>query len=151
MGRRNLGETRFDPVTAMKSNSYWLDTSIVLRLLTRDPLPLFQSASAFVRKWRKGRPELFVPDLVLAESYYALQHHYGFSKADALSALLALSRHPAIAVSPHAQTILAQPRLASANPGFVDQLIHGAAQASNGRLVTFEKSARKLADTLVLD
>lgn len=135
----------------MKSAPYWLDSSFVIRLLTRDPLPLYESAAAFVRRWKKGKPGLFVPDLVLAEAYHALQHHFGFSKTDALKTLLAFSRHPAIAVSPHAHAILVLPGLATANPGFVDQLIHGAAHASGCRLVTFEKSARKLADTLVLE
>lgn len=45
---------------------------------------------------------------------------------------------------------LALPNLASAKPGFVDRLIHAASQTANTTLVTFEKAAAKLPDTLVL-
>ena len=131
--------------------SHQLDTSFVVRLLTRDPLPLFQSATTFLSQWSEGMPGFVVPDLVLAETYYALHHHYGFSKVDALAALLAFSRHPAITVSPHALTTLSLPQIASTNPGFVDRLIHGACDSSGAILVTFEKSARKLRHTLVLE
>lgn len=135
----------------MNPGSYALDTSFVIRLLTRDPLPLFQSATAFLSHWKDGIPGLFVPDLVLAETYYALQHHYGFPKTDALAALLALSRHPAMSFSHHARTILMRPQLSSTKPGFVDRLIHGASEDNGAILVTFEKSARKLPNTLVLE
>jgi predicted nucleic-acid-binding protein len=128
-----------------------LDTSFVIRLLTRDPLPLFQSASAFLGQRAEGMPGHMVSDLVLAETYYALRHHYGFPKADALAVLLALSRHPAIAVSPHALGTLATPQLSTAKPGFVDRLIHGDSEANGATLVTFEKSARKLPNTIVLE
>jgi len=127
-----------------------LDTSFVIRLLTRDPLPLFKSATGFLTQWQEGNPELIVPDLVLAETYFALQHHYGFPKADALAALLALSRHHAIAFSLHAANALVLPQISTAKPGFVDRLIHGAAEGAGATLVTFEKSARKLPNTLVL-
>ncbi len=150
MGRRCAGKTRFHTWETMKLVAHTLDTSFVIRLLTRDPVAHFKSASAFVTQWKEGRPKLIVPDLVLAEAYYALQHHYGFPKTEALAALLALSRHPAMAFTPHASNTLALPELGSAKPGFVDHLIHGASQAAGTTLVTFEKSARKLPDTLVL-
>lgn len=127
-----------------------LDTSLVVRPLNRDPLPLFRSASDFLSQWDEEAPRLMVPDLVLAETYFALQHHCGFPKVDALAALLAVSRHPSIAFSPHASNTLGLPQLSSAKPGFVDRLIHGASEELEATLVTFERSARKLPNTLVL-
>ena len=135
----------------MNDSTLTLDTSVVLRLLVRDPLPAFRVASALMEEHvRQGR-RLAVPDLVLAEAYHALQHHYGFSKADALAALHGFSAHPGIKVGPGAQKVLTLPNLASAKPGFVDRLIHGACQAAGHTLITFEKSARKLPGTLVLE
>ncbi|MEX2606152.1 MAG: PIN domain-containing protein [Kiritimatiellia bacterium] len=130
--------------------SHSLDTSFVIRLLTRDPLPLYQRAAEFLGQWKKGSPGLLVPDLVLAETYFALQHHYIFSKEDALSTLHAFARHPAISVSPCADKTLALPQLSTAKPGFVDRLIHGTAETAGIPLVTFEKSAKLLPNTLVL-
>lgn len=128
-----------------------LDTSVLIRLLTRDPLPLFKTAADVLDQWTEGTPGLSVTDLVLSEAYYALQHHYSFPKADAIEALRSMASHPAIAVSPYAKNILALPNPATARPGFVDRLIHGEAQAAGATMVTFEKSASKLPNTLVLE
>lgn len=135
----------------MKQTPRLLDTSVLIRLLTRDPLPLFKTASEVLDQSTDGTPGLIVTDLVLSEAYYALQYHYSFPKADAIEALCSLASHPAIAVSPHTKEILSLPNLATAKPGFVDRLIHGAAQASGATLLTFEKSASKLPDTKVLE
>lgn len=134
----------------MNTAAYTLDTSVVIRLLTRDPLPLFQQAAAFMLRWKDGAPGFFVSELVLAEAYYALQHHYGYTKVDALAALTEFTHHPAICVSVFAQKTLTLSNLSSTKPGFVDRLIHGASETAGTSLVTFEKSARNLANTLVL-
>ncbi len=98
----------------------------------------------------EGTPCLIVTDLVLSETYYALPHHYGFPKADAIEALRRMASHQAIDVSVHSMRILSMPNLATARPGFVDRLIHGAAKATGATLLTLEKSAGKLSNTLVL-
>ena len=135
----------------MKKKGYSLDTSFTIRLLTRDPINLFERAATFLRKHTGKNIRCTVSDLVLAELYFALQYHYGFSKADALAALLAFSKHPAIALSTHAKLTLQLPGIASAKPGFVDRLIHGSCNIDGITLVTFEKAARALPNTLVLE
>ncbi len=92
-----------------------------------------------------------VLDLVLAEAYFALQYHYGFPKEAALKALHQFSEQHSVAVSKHALEILSLPRLSTANPGFVDLLIHGLSKTKNCQLVTFEKKARKLQGVIVLE
>jgi predicted nucleic acid-binding protein len=126
---------------------YAADTSFLLRLLTGDPEAQFQTASTFLEECKKLDHSLEVNDLVLAEAYFALQHHYGFLKEDALQALAKLGSHPGIIFSSNAPKVL---NLASTKPGFVDLLIHGSARANQRKLVTFEKSARKLPETIVL-
>lgn len=135
----------------MKKAFHSLDTSFVIRLLTGDPQHLFEIATRFIVERVSEAPPFEVCDLVLAETYFALQHHYGFSKPDALAALLAFSRHPAIAVSDYARTALAMPGIATAKPGFVDRLIQGCSRAGGRVMVTFEKSARALPGTMVLE
>lgn len=134
----------------MSKTLHSLDTSFVIRILTGDPPHLFESASKFIGERGIDAPPMEVCDLVLAEAYFALLHHYGFSKPDALAAILSFSRHPAIAVSDYAQTALALPGIATANPGFVDRLIHGFSRSAGRVMVTFEKAARTLPETLVL-
>ncbi len=134
----------------MTKECYSLDTSFVLRLLTRDPLPLYQRASIFFEQWKKGSPPFNVPDLVLAECYFALQYHYSFSKTDALESLRLFSQHPAIACSSWVCAILKTKGIGRLSPGFVDRLIHAHAVANDSTLVTFEKSAAKLKGVMIL-
>lgn len=130
--------------------TYQLDTSFVVRLLTGEPLSLFEEAADFVRRRTPSDRRLAVCDLVLAEAYFALQHHYHYPKAEALAALRAFAEHPGIQVSAAAEKTLALPDLGSSQPGFVDRLIHESACEVGATLGTFEKSAGKLPHTLVL-
>jgi len=150
MGRRSRRENPTRPYETVSDSLRSLDTSFVMRLLTGDPPKLYESAARFLTEQGTDKPHE-VPDLVLAEAYFALTYHYGYSKTDALAALLSFSQHPAITVSDHAGSALALPGIASAKPGFVDRLIHGCALSAGRVMVTFEKSARSLPGTLVLE
>lgn len=134
----------------MIRGSISLDTSFVMRLLVSQPPELFLIASVFLAKQRAAKVPVHVSDLVLTEAYFALQAFYQLSKSDAIDALASFGESSGITVSPIAREVLALPNLASAKPGFVDRLIHGESHAGGRTLVTFEKSARKLADTVVL-
>jgi len=86
----------------------------------------------------------------LAETYFALQSFYQLTKADALQALGLFVQHSGVTVSVVAAALLQLPNLATARPGFVDRLIHGASHEAGHTLVTFEKAARRLPSTLLL-
>lgn len=135
----------------MNKLRYSLDTSFLIRLLTGDPVPQFHLAAGFLEKCRREEGVAEVIDLVLAEAYFALQYHYGFPKDAALKSLNQFAEQPVVAVSQHALEILSWPGLSSANPGFVDLLIHGFSRTKNCKLVTFEKKARKLEGVIVLE
>ena len=130
---------------------YSLDTTFLIRLLTGDPVPQFHLAAGFLEKCERENGVAEVLDLVLAEAYFALQYHYGFPKDAALKSLYQFVKQPVVAVSKHAFEILSLPSLSSANPGFVDLLIHGFSRTKNCKLVTFEKKARKLEGVIVLE
>jgi predicted nucleic-acid-binding protein len=130
---------------------YSLDTSFLVRLLTGDPVPQFHLAAGFLEKCRREESVAEVLDLVLAEAYFALHYHYGFPKEVALKVLHQFSEQHSVAVSKHALEVLSLPGLSSANPGFVDLLIHGFSRAKNCQLVTFEKKARKLEGVVALE
>ena len=127
-----------------------LDTSVVIRLLMQQPVALYDRAAVFLEAQLLAGANIVVPDEVLAETYYALQSFYQMPKDRALKSLAALGSGQGISLSPVAQAVLSLPNLASAKPGFVDRLIHGAAHANGQTLVTFEQSARKLSRTIVL-
>ena len=124
---------------------YGVDTSIVLRVLTGKP----ESLAAVVRTrleglWLDGAV-LDVCDLVVSETYFALQHSYRLSKERALNALVKLSEHPGFRLSSHAIAALQTPNLATAKPGFLDRVIHGTYVTDDESvMLTCEKDARKL-------
>ena len=134
----------------MISGAVDLDTSVLLRLLVGEPEDQHQVAMKFLTAQLRQGAEVHVADLVLAEAYFALQSYYGMPKTDALNALLLFVRHGGVSVSPSVVKVLSTPNLATASPGFVDRLIHGASHSSGRTLVTFEKAAKKLPATMVL-
>ena len=127
-----------------------LDTSVVLRLLVGQPADQTERAVAFLDETARRNDTLTVSDLVVAETYFALQHHYGLTKAKALSGLKQLFESGEIHCDGAAARLLEQRDLASAKPGFVDRMIHLAYTRDEGCMVTFEKSAKKLEGTTVL-
>ena len=127
-----------------------LDTSVVLRLLLGQPADQAARAVAFLDKLSRGGHHAVVSDLVVAEAYFALQHHYGVSKQDALLGLRRLFADGEIEPLGAAAEVLAADGVASAKPGFVDRLVHGAYTDAADEMVTFEKAASKLKSVRVL-
>jgi len=127
-----------------------LDTSVVLRLLTGEPQDQALVAFAAIEERRNNRKALLVSDLVLSEVYFALQHHYGVPKSEALSLLSVFLRDSGVKPAGVAATVLAIPNLATAQPGFVDRLIHAEYRQSVDEILTFEKAGKRLPGVLVL-
>ena len=130
-----------------------LDTSVVMRLLTRQPPAQASRAFALVREAREAGRTVMVTDLVVAEAYFALHHHYDVPKPDAARALLALLLSGDALPEPGSRAIQALQSSLSAGqkPGFVDRLIHAQYARLGRRLVSFEAAARKLQDAVVLE
>ena len=130
---------------------YGVDTSIILRVLTGQPTSL----AAIVRTrleslWLSGAI-LDVCDLVVSETYFALQHSYGLTKESALNALLKLSVHPGLRISNQVVAALRTENLARAKPGFLDRVIHGTYVADDDSvMLTCEKGSKKLANVEVI-
>ena len=127
-----------------------LDTSVVLRLLTGQPAGQAAAAVAFLDDLQRRGDRPALSDLVVAETYYALQYHYGTRKDRALEALHRLFEDGEIESMGEAGNVLSTRGLASAKPGFVDRLIHRAYVAPGGRMATFENAAAKLTSVIVL-
>ena len=67
---------------------FGIDTSILVRLLTRDPEATFaRCVNALRILTEKEGTEIVASNQVIGEAYIALQHHYGLSRADARATL----------------------------------------------------------------
>ncbi len=87
MGRRHpqdtLGPRGHAPVTA------FVDTNILVRHLTGDPPAMAKRATAFLA----SQPELYLADLIVAETVYVLESFYKASRdqvANAMRSLIAM-------------------------------------------------------------
>ena len=129
--------------------THGLDTSVVMRLLTGDPPDQAEVAATFLAESKAVGDRLLVTDLVIAEVYFALHSKYKVPKTEALQRLREFVESGEVEASAAAQ-VLRTPNLASAKPGFVDRLIHATYSNDQARLVSFEKSVRKLAGAKVL-
>jgi predicted nucleic acid-binding protein len=121
-----------------------LDTSVVLRLLVGQPSDQSATAVAFLDAVHGRGDVALVDDLVVAESYYALQFHYRITKVEALSGLRQMFDSGEIVSTGRAAAVLSLPGLATAKPGFVDRLVHASYTSAADRMATSEKAAGKL-------
>jgi len=69
-------------------SAYGIDTSVFVRLLTGLPEADYQTTVKKLTAIRSEQSQpLVVTNIVIAEAYAVVQHHYGVSKADARAAL----------------------------------------------------------------
>ena len=116
-----------------------LDTTAVVRLLVRAPA---EQAEAAERLLASAAGEVAVSDLVVAEAYHALRHHYDVPHADAVRALTGLLGDRRVRATGVAPEVLAMAK--GAGPGFMDRLIHADYGLSAATLHTFDRTAARL-------
>lgn len=130
--------------------TFGLDTSVVLRLLTGQPQDLAAKALERYQDGIAAGDDFSVSDLVAAESYYAIQHHYGKSKEEALDALRSFSSGDGILFSQNFEAAINTPNIHKASPGFVDRMLVSG-YGENGQItLSCEKSFRRLPGTEVI-
>ena len=127
-----------------------IDTSVLVRILSNSPQPLASDVISEVARRIAEGETIVVSDLVASEAYYAMQHHYGVNKRSVLRALRFMSEQPGFEFSAVAQEVLSLDGLESANPGFVDRLIHGESIQGGMKILSCEKSFHRLANAEVI-
>ncbi len=128
-----------------------LDTSVVVRLLTGEPEELAEVALRYLMSCQRARDRVLVSDWVMAEAYYALQHHYQASKRETLDALRSFLATPGVEGTGEVAGVITTPGLETAKPGFIDRVIHANYLHSGAEeMATFEKAAAKLPAVRVL-
>ena len=105
--------------------NWGLDTSALLRIVTKEPPELALRVAARIESILEAGETVSVSDLAVFEAYYALQHSYRMTKANAIADLLALSRQPGFKFSETAVAALSEPNAATMSPGLVDRMLAG--------------------------
>ena len=130
--------------------TFGLDTSVVLRLLTGEPPELAAHALERYQQGIANGDDFAVSDVVAAETYYALQHHYNKTKEESLAALMMFSGDEGISFSPDFMAAIKTPNIHKANPGFVDRMLVSGYTSKSQITLSCEKSFRRLPDTEVI-
>lgn len=102
--------------------AYGIDTSIFVRVLTGLPATTYQATVKRLSAIRASQPEhITVANIVVAEAYAVLQHHYALSKSDARAAILSALTSGLLEPA-HGDAVLDALREAK-EPGLTDRLI----------------------------
>ena len=130
--------------------TFGFDTSVVLRLLTGQPADLAAHALKHYQQGIANGDDFAVSDVVAAETYYALQHHYNKTKEESLAALMAFSGGEGISFSPDFMVAIKAPNVHKASPGFVDRMLVSGYTSKGQVTISCEKSFRRLPETEVI-
>ena len=130
--------------------SVGLDTSVVLRLLTGTPPEQAASAGALVAE---ADTPVSISDLVIAETYFALRHHYAVPHGSAVRAMAELLADPRIGTPGIGRAVLLETTArgsARTKPGVIDLLIHADYARDGLDLVTFDRELGRVPGVRVL-
>lgn len=102
--------------------AYGIDTSILVRLLTGQPAADYRTTVERLMALRTSQPEhLIAANIVIAEAYAVLQHHYGLAKPDVRAALVSVLTSGL--VEPAGGDAVLDALKTAKEPGLTDRLI----------------------------
>lgn len=130
--------------------THGLDTSVIVRIISGLPEGSAEKVGQRIAADIADGDVFTVSALVLSEVYFALQHHYAFTKEEALQSLIAFSRTDGIKIPDSLKSILQSANLAKSNPGFVDRMIVSEYASLGSDTYSCEKSFRRLTGTVVI-
>ena len=125
-----------------------LDTSVVLRLLLGTPERQSRLALEAIRSAKTEGHQVVCADLAIAESYFALQTHYGVPEPEARRQLLAMLSSSLVEPEPGSGAMDAL--RATKKPGLVDRLLHGRYSKLNATTLTFDRDLGRIAGSRLL-
>ena len=126
-----------------------LDTSVVLRLLIGEPRSQVEIARRRIERAVIAGDKVVVTDLVVAEAFHALRHHYGVPEAVALTRLREFLGSGVVYADP-AGTADALGQAATARAGVVDRLIAARHRALGAITATFDRRQARLEGGVLL-
>jgi predicted nucleic acid-binding protein len=123
----------------------YVDTNVLIRLITDDVPPLRKQAEAWLTS--HAPRELFVPDIVFCEIFFVLEHNplYGLSRPSVCERLGIVLQSSALDYSHEARLAL---DLAARNLklDFTDCLLAVSAGMKSDKLLSFDKDLLKILD-----
>lgn len=122
-----------------------LDTSVVVRLLTGAPEDQARASLRYLEELHDDKREALVSDLVVAEVYFALTHHYRVPPKEAMERLADFLESGLALPDPLGHALETLNSKAVGKAGFVDRLIRSQYMAYTQEVATFDADFGKLA------
>ena len=124
---------------------FGIDTSVLVRLLTRDPEREFDYCVAKLRTLADDQgAEIFASNQVIGEAYVAVQHHYGVTKADTRAALLDVLQSGLVA--PLNERSVLEALVATRGAGLFDRLIADDYSRAGLEVLTLDRRMASLSE-----
>ena len=121
---------------------YGIDTSVLVRLLTRQPPEDFSYCRSRLRELVEDGSEILASNQVIGETYVTVQHHYGIPRERARVALLGLLQSGLVSPlnGPDVLEILSE----SGQPGLFDRLIADGYRRAGVETLTLDRRMARL-------
>ncbi len=119
-----------------------LDTCVVLRLLVGEPRTQALQAYEYLEECYLAGVAVYVTDLVVAETYHGLCHHYHVPIKEVVENLTEFLSSSMITSGGHALAVLTE--YEGTGAGFVDRLIRAEALNNAQEILTFDKKFARL-------
>lgn len=123
---------------------YWLDTTVLLRLVTKSPPELFERALALVERAEGGGISLAVHPLHVAEATYVLHSVYAFTREEIRRELGIVLGLEALAVYDEDNVLAALDLVAERNVDFHDAYLTCWAAARGDGVASFDRDYGRL-------
>ena len=123
---------------------FGIDTSVLVRLVTRHPEADFEHCVSRLHALVDEGDEVFVSNQVIGETYVAVQHHYGVSKAD-VRASLRDALCSGLVAPLNGRSVIAALE-ATGGPGLFDRLIADGYTREGLDVLTLDRRMAGLAD-----
>lgn len=121
------------------------DTNVILRYLLEDERQLYQKASVFFEKVRRGEEKALILESVLVECIYMLTKFYKVSKEETVDKLKVLLQYKGIINEDKNELIEAMNIFSGKNNiDIVDCILFTKAKSHHRDLFTFDDRLRKL-------
>ena len=122
----------------------WLDSNLIIRIVTNDPPEQTAKAGAFLTKAEQGAFRLVVTPVIVAECVWVLSSFYKHSKVAVAAALSKVLTNPGLEVLEERSVQSALTLMAEKNVAFIDAFIATKARAANEPVASFDRDYRKL-------
>lgn len=128
---------------------YVVDTNIILRFLVGDNKEQQRKAVSYFREGEKGKRDLIIAPLVIAEVCFVLETFYKKSREEIVSALQVFISSRWLAVEHRDRLIYLLP-LYKSGLHFVDSLLVAWARLEKAKLLTFDRKLARKASMMEL-